>query len=656
MARRPTITGTGATRIARQMERFSDRRAPEPGTQALGLYVGVVMEDRDEQRMGRLMVYIPGFSSPHAAVERAPASSDQSTWFRVSPIVPFFGSDDYTNPDSRDGDSVSYGLWPGKPRVGDHVAIMFAGGDPSQGYWLGCVIKQYQNFMVPGMPEDTVEGSELELPGREINRDRRPARRKRAGRFADHLEISGLAHDPVRGAGTSSMTRETPSRVSGWKTPGDPNTGMMGHQIVMDDLADQQGIRVRTSRGNQILLSDAGRCVYVSTALGDTWIEIREDGHVDVFGSASVSVHARKDINLVAGRDLNIDVGRDLNVRVARDHRATIGQDMHLSVVRHSYDTIGAQYHLKSTGLMAVQTGAAYSLTSGGDQRFQASPNIYWNSGAGQAPTASVPPLTSQQPGPPSSAEISGGHQGQPVAYVAGQDNNIRVPQHEPWKTHDVGLVGVRESVAQGTAEDGIRHGATTPEATKPHDYVAPDGTIYRGQAYETDADNEDPAYSPDGSTSVAPASSYGSVSARGKELIKRFEGFSNRVYTDLGGKPTIGYGHLVKQSEIGQWPEGITLAEAEALLDQDLADSIKVVQRACGDANLTQNQFDALVSFTYNVGGSAFRSSTLLKKIRAGEYREVPEQLMRWVYVNKQPYRGLQNRRQAEADLFGLA
>lgn len=133
------------------------------------------------------------------------------------------------------------------------------------------------------------------------------------------------------------------------------------------------------------------------------------------------------------------------------------------------------------------------------------------------------------------------------------------------------------------------------------------------------------------------------------KEAIKKAEGLRLTAYLDTGGVWTIGYGHTGADVR-----EGLTipLSEAERLLTRDL----KVAEGHVNDAvkvKLTQNQFDALVSFVYNVGGGAFRSSTLLKLLNAGDYEGAANQLPRWNKDNGKVIPGLTNRRHEERDLF---
>lgn len=138
-------------------------------------------------------------------------------------------------------------------------------------------------------------------------------------------------------------------------------------------------------------------------------------------------------------------------------------------------------------------------------------------------------------------------------------------------------------------------------------------------------------------------------ISVLGLSHIKGWEKLRLVRYLDAGGKPTIGYGHLIKP---GEFLDKITEAEANALLLKDLGAAIEAVNKYV-NVQLTQSQFDGLVSFVFNVGVGAFRSSTLLKLLNRGDIAGVRLQFGKWVYIGNQPSAGLVNRRTADLRLF---
>lgn len=139
--------------------------------------------------------------------------------------------------------------------------------------------------------------------------------------------------------------------------------------------------------------------------------------------------------------------------------------------------------------------------------------------------------------------------------------------------------------------------------------------------------------------------------SERGLDLTRSFEGCRFRAYRDGGGVWTIGYGHTKGVRE-GQECD---MAQAVAWLRQDVQEAVSAVRDAV-NVPLTQVQFDALVDFVFNVGAEAFRGSTLLRRLNAGNYAGAADQFERWNKDNGVVVPGLMRRRKAEADLFRSA
>lgn len=141
-------------------------------------------------------------------------------------------------------------------------------------------------------------------------------------------------------------------------------------------------------------------------------------------------------------------------------------------------------------------------------------------------------------------------------------------------------------------------------------------------------------------------------VTEAGLNLIKRFEGFSPTIYICPAGYPTIGYGHVVLVHEQDQFAAGITQSEATELLRKDVRIAERAVLRLIS-VPLTDGQFDALVSFTFNLGAGALQRSTLRRKINRGEHESLPSEFMRWTWSAGVQLSGLIFRRKAECLLY---
>lgn len=137
-------------------------------------------------------------------------------------------------------------------------------------------------------------------------------------------------------------------------------------------------------------------------------------------------------------------------------------------------------------------------------------------------------------------------------------------------------------------------------------------------------------------------------TSEGGIELIKQFEGFRAKAYLCPAGVATIGYGHT------GGVAMGDTIDEdeAEALLEADLRRFERSVARLVG-VPLSQGQFDALVSFTFNLGGGALQRSTLRQKLNRGDYDGAAREFPKWCRAGGVKLAGLLRRRQAEMEMF---
>lgn len=132
-------------------------------------------------------------------------------------------------------------------------------------------------------------------------------------------------------------------------------------------------------------------------------------------------------------------------------------------------------------------------------------------------------------------------------------------------------------------------------------------------------------------------------------EKLKEFEGFRRDAYRDEAGVLTIGYGHTGKDVREG---DRLTTYGAEQLLMIDLQEHEAAVRRL--HVARTQGQFDALVSFAFNLGIERLQGSTLLKVIRhGGSHDQIRREFKRWVYAGGKKLRGLERRRDWESKRF---
>ncbi|MBX7225027.1 MAG: glycoside hydrolase family protein [Chitinophagales bacterium] len=147
-------------------------------------------------------------------------------------------------------------------------------------------------------------------------------------------------------------------------------------------------------------------------------------------------------------------------------------------------------------------------------------------------------------------------------------------------------------------------------------------------------------------------------ISQKGIDFILSYEGFRANKYNDAAGHCTIGYGHLIHRgncnddSSEAQFSGGITQERAKELFMERIR-PVELLINEEVKTEMTQAQFDALCSFTFNVGSGAFKGSTLLKKLNAGDYDAVPVEMNKWVNAGGRKLEGLVKRRKGEGEMF---
>lgn len=153
-------------------------------------------------------------------------------------------------------------------------------------------------------------------------------------------------------------------------------------------------------------------------------------------------------------------------------------------------------------------------------------------------------------------------------------------------------------------------------------------------------------------------------MGSSGLAALKVAEEYRETLYNDgktkKEGHCTIGYGHLVHRGicDSKKYPseelfkDGVKKKKALSILKKDFSNAEKAVNTYVL-VTLSQNQFDALVIFTFNVGSTALKNSTLLKELNKGNYNKVPSELKRWNKQNKKVVQGLINRRNKEIQIW---
>jgi hypothetical protein len=467
-----------------------------------GPFIGQVTNNIDPTRQGRLQVYIEQFAGPNP--------EDPSLWRTVSYCPPFYGATPKGGSAGTgtylDGNQQSYGMWFTPPDIGVSVLCFFVEGDPSQGFYVGCIPEQGINRMIPAIgsvPRNLAQtqnnnqstyfaGAPL-LPVTEINNAANNTAINENPRFFDQpkpvhsyvaavLFQQGLINDPVRGSIGSSSQRESPSACYGMSTPGRPiyqgglgggangdqdalkelNQETLadlkvigrrgGHTFVMDDgtlTGNDSLVRIRTSKGHQITMSDDGNCFYITHANGQTWIELGQEGTVDVFATNSVNVRTQGTINLHADQDINMFAGKKINIKSVEGTAIQSDGDINVACKKTLSLFATTQIGVKSNGTLALK-GKLASVEAAGPLILKGLP-ISLNGLPGLP--VNTPKGITKTLMPDTDFNSSTGWT---VAATGLESIVTRAPTHEPYPYHNQGVpVSVNLEEGQSTPPPG---------------------------------------------------------------------------------------------------------------------------------------------------------------------------------------------------------
>ena len=376
---------------------------------------GIVKNNIDPIRSGRLQVYISdlGGTDPN----------DSTSWSTVSYMSSFYGVTTPSGANTGWGDYIknphSYGSWNSPPDIGTTVICVFINGDPNYGFWIGCVPDPESLQMIPaiGGTDNIVAnageakglGGAARLPVTNINANNLGI--ANSNKFlseakpvhsyvASILAQQGLIRDPIRGVIGSSAQRESPSRV-GWgvSTPGRPiyEGGFTdetiakaattdskseslkviarrgGHTLVMDDgdiLGRDQLVRIRSSMGHQILMSDDGQTLFIIHANGQSYIELGKEGTIDMYSTNSFNVRTHGDLNLHADNNININAGKALNISA---------DTIAISSEKETTQKVGTDFSLYASGQYTTKVDGKMSFASAADSSFYSDAITYFN-------------------------------------------------------------------------------------------------------------------------------------------------------------------------------------------------------------------------------------------------------------------------------------
>jgi hypothetical protein len=462
-----------------------------------GPFIGIVMNNYDPARLGRIQVHIPEFGDD---------MSDSVHWRTVRYMSPFFGNTPHSGTTEGTGSSIegnpnSYGMWFTVPDVGIKVLCFFVGGDPNQGYYAGCIPDVDAMHMVPAIGAEPIANVEFDnaeqqsryanatrLPVGEINAKNKEIRedpqsfnqtRPIHSYLAAVMYQQGVITDRQRGPVGTSAYRESPSSAFGISTPGRPiyKSGITeytinnsygaatkedfevvgrksGHTFIMDD-GDAQGndqlVRIRTAKGHQITMTDDGNAIHIMHANGQSWVELGKEGTVDVYAANSVNIRSQGDLNLHADQDLNLYAERHINLRGKAN--AFLETDGSLNLVGDKLVSIASKSNLSLLSENVVSIDAAKKCSVNGDSRLILNGGVMELNTSGKIPGAGAQRVVKTK-----LDDVS--HTASGWVATPGELESCvsRAPTHEPYPHHNKGVVTqvTYDEGGSGTASSSV--------------------------------------------------------------------------------------------------------------------------------------------------------------------------------------------------------
>jgi len=462
-----------------------------------GITIGIVVDTNDPQQMGRVRAQCIGLNDPRNSLITDIPWAQYATPFGGTVQAGTRGEDDtqVTGP-------TAYGMW-AIPKVNSQVLIMCLDGNPQTRVWVGCLHTNLATHTLPhgrfsyqdneNLPsdsekpvgpfttfEDNIEPLHTNLrkafdadhDGSEnFEFQTRAADFQAAGLglgqaevtlseveddqdTASEIDIEGINSDgtPFKGSrqgyqtsqiAPDQFTKLTPrnldNHVTALVSPG-------FHALSMDDRQENCRVRIRTTGGHQIIFDDTNERIYLATARGENWIEMDEQGNIDIYTSGKISAHAEQDINFTSDRSfrvyakagihlksdagIQIDAKKDIEVdtteavriragsnmyfQTSKTLHVKSGEDISLDATRGTVNVKGDTLKLESIGVAHIKSGGDVNiLAAGGNANIQGS-QVQLNGGT-----------SAEAAGPAADAEPD-------IAFYTN-----RVPNHEPWARSD---------------------------------------------------------------------------------------------------------------------------------------------------------------------------------------------------------------------------
>ena len=323
-------------------------------TPASSIIDGIVLEASDPQQMGRIKVWCPAIDGDLAYIK-----IENLPWATyVSPLAGQTRNYPAGSSGMKTKGLTSYGFW-AVPKVGAQVIIALLYGDANRRFYIGSFFGDHGNRSLPtgrNRPDlakapvsDTFDPMEPQTSNMtaQFGGNLDASQAKTRGAFERQAAQDKDIKDGAEGYQKGVVKDSLDSQMYCLTTPG-------RHALIFQDHPSTSRVRLKTAEGNQVIFDDVNERIYVSTAAGKTWFELDKDGHVHLYGAASVSVSAGEDINFSAKGKINLSAGKDINIAAGGALKGTACGGLHL---------VGKSVNIESSAAFDILAAAKLTLT-----------------------------------------------------------------------------------------------------------------------------------------------------------------------------------------------------------------------------------------------------------------------------------------------------
>ena len=330
---------------------------------------GMVVDVDDPDQMGKVKIWIPSLDGENYNIEDLPWAD------YASPFAGFTVDYPAGNNSSVNESHAAYGFW-ALPKIGATVLVFFLYGDPTNRYYFASTIRLHRNRSLPAGRNFDNNGNPGPFGDAENDNGEliaiQPAYNNLREQFQNKLTQS---ESKTRGAYERQVAQGKFNKdgTEGYSANPADNTYLDSqtycfvtpgrHALIFQDDPHFSRLRVKTAEGHQIILDDSNERIYVSTSKGKTWIEMDEDGHINIFGGDSISIRSGKDINMYADGNINMEADKAINIKSNnQDVKILSGAALHLHSTTTTNISACGNLDLRSNSTMKIAASAAMHI------------------------------------------------------------------------------------------------------------------------------------------------------------------------------------------------------------------------------------------------------------------------------------------------------